>query len=345
MPIAPPLPWLGIAVALLTTLLLLLSGLPLARRMGWVDRPDARKCHLAPTPLIGGVAMYGGYCLGGLWLATPSIPLNILWIVATCTLLIGCLDDCRTLHPWGRFVTEFALALLLTGWGGLTIHNLGDFTGLGVVILEASAVFWTMIFFVGIINAVNMSDGLDGVAGGQTLVSFLILFLLAIQAGRWQDAWWILLAMAALLPFLLFNLPFTPHSQARVFMGDAGSKLLGFALVWFSGALSHGEQPACSPAAALWILAVPLLDMFSSVARRLHAGRHPFASDTGHIHHLLLRSGYNKQQVFFILVATSALFASLGAAAFLLALPDALLFYTFLAVLAGYSWFVIRHPL
>ena len=340
-----PVPWLGIGVAFATTLLLLLFGLPLARRIGWVDHPNTRKCHQVATPLIGGFALYGGYCLGGIWLDGPSIPVEILWIVATCTLLVGSLDDCWTLRPWFRFLTEFALALLLTGWGGLAIQSLGDFTGLGVAHLGSWSVPLTMLFFVGILNAINMSDGLDGLAGGQSLVSFIMFFFLATQAEQWQKAWWILLAATVLLPFLLFNAPFSPNKPAQVFLGDAGSMLLGFALLWFAGSLSHGSYPACSPAASLWIIAVPLLDMFSSVARRLHAGRHPFASDKGHIHHVLLHYGYNKQQVFLIMIGASTLFALLGATAFLWAVPDALLFYAFLMLLAGYSWFVMRYPL
>ncbi|MEO5339259.1 MAG: undecaprenyl/decaprenyl-phosphate alpha-N-acetylglucosaminyl 1-phosphate transferase [Magnetococcus sp. MYC-9] len=343
MPI-PPIPWPGLVVGFAVALALLWVGLPIARRIDWVDYPDLRKCHRTPTPLIGGVAMYCGYVLGGTLLdATPGMSGGIMWTVATCIVIVGCLDDCWHLRPLVRLMAELGMAFLMTGWGGVLLHNLGNLFGYGIVGLGVWFVPFTMIGFVGVINAINMSDGLDGLAGGQSLVAFLVLLFLAVQAGRWQEVWWILLAVVVLIPFLLFNAPFIKGKDARVFMGDSGSMLLGLLLVWFTVTLTQGSHAACSPVVALWILAVPLIDMFSSIVRRLFSGHHPFASDTGHIHHVLLALGCNKQQVFLILVGTSTLLSLLAVTAHLLTIPDAILFYSFLALLGGYCWFMLKH--
>lgn len=335
------IPWLGIMLAATVTLALLWFGRPIALRIGWVDHPSPRKCHNTPTPLIGGVALYGGYLIGGLFLDNVTLPSNLLLAVATCIMIIGCLDDCWRLRPWIRLLAEFGLALLLTGWGGLLVHTLGDLLGWGVIDLEIGLIPFSMFAFVAVINALNMSDGLDGLAAGQSLVAFLALLFLATQANRWQESGWILLAIVVLSPFLLLNAPLSQNRVAQVFLGDGGSMLLGLALFWFTVTLSQGANAACSPAIALWLLAIPLIDLSSSIMRRLYTGYHPFYPDRGHIHHVLLRLGYNKRQVFLILVGSSSLFALLAITAHLLAIPEAILFYSLLIVLIGYCWFMI----
>ncbi|MBF0399292.1 MAG: undecaprenyl/decaprenyl-phosphate alpha-N-acetylglucosaminyl 1-phosphate transferase [Magnetococcales bacterium] len=334
------IPWLGILLAFTVTSVLLRFGQPVARRIGWVDHPGPRKCHSSPTPLIGGLAIYSGYLVGGIFLDNTDTSGAVLLTVATSILVVGCLDDCLELRPWIRLLAEFGLALLLTGWGEVLVHDLGDLFGSGIIPLDMWFVPFSMIAFVAVINAVNMSDGMDGLAAGQSLIAFLALLFLATQAGRWQEAYWILLAIVVLIPFLLLNAPLSRDKTAQVFLGDAGSMLLGFALFWFTVTLSQGARATCSPAVALWLLAMPLIDLFSSIVRRLLTGHHPFVPDQGHIHHILLRLGYNKQQVFLILLSISGLFSLLAITAHFLAVPEAILFYSFLAVLVGYSWFV-----
>lgn len=331
-------------LAFTVTFALLWFGRPLAQRIGWVDHPDPRrKCHDAPTPLIGGLGLYGGYLIGGLFLEGFRLSNDLLLPVATCIVIVGCMDDCWRLRPWIRLLAEFGLALLLTGWSELSIHTLGDLLGWGAIDLERGFILFSMFAFVAVINALNMSDGLDGLAAGHALVAFLALLFLAVQGGRWQESGWILLAVVVLLPFFLLNAPLSRNRAALVFLGDAGSLLLGLALFWFTVSLSQGAEAACSPAVALWLLAVPLIDLSSSIVRRLGSGHHPFFPDKEHIHHILLRLGYNKRQVFFILVGTSSLFALLAIVAHALAVSEALLFYGFLTLLIAYCWFAIEH--
>ena len=334
--VMPEFLWVSIGTAFAVTTLILWLGQPIARRIGWVDQPNARKIHQQSTPLIGGIAMYGGYIaalslLDGVW---PSW--EIFLLLSGVTLIIGCLDDYLEVPAKIRFLAEFGIALMIIKFGEVEVHSLGNIVGLGVITLGPWSVAFTAISIVGVINAVNMSDGLDGQSGGQSLVTFLMLFFLAAHAGRWQEAWWVLLAGVVLVPFLLLNIPL--RGDAKVFMGDIGSMFLGMTLAWFTISLSQGEHPAFTPVTALWLLAVPLIDMFSSILRRLMAKRPPFAPDLGHMHHLLLQNGYHKKQVFLIMVGLSAIFSLVGVLALFLAVPETILFYGLLALFAGYCW-------
>lgn len=332
----PEFPWGSISAALAVTTLMLWFGLPVARKIGWVDYPSARKTHKKITPLIGGIAMYSGYVIALALLDTAWPSWEIFLLISGITLIIGCLDDCWEVRARIRFLAECVIALMMVAWGEVVIDTLGDITGLGIIELGVWSVVFTMVSIVGVVNAVNMSDGLDGQAGGQSLVAFLALFFLAAHAGRWQEAWWMLLFGVVLLPFLWLNVPL--RGDAKVFMGDSGSMFLGMTLAWFTISLSQGPHPAFTPVTALWLLAMPLIDMFSSILRRLMLGRPPFSSDLGHMHHLLSQAGYNKKQVFLMMVGLSALFSLVGVVALFLAVPETIMFYSLLVLFSGYCW-------
>lgn len=337
----PDLPWPSIMAAFGITLLLLWIGIPFAHKIGWVDHPNHRKLHPTATPMMGGIAMYGGYATALILLDSFLLPSWKIFLFSSGILLIlGCLDDCLSLRVKFRFFGELGIALIMVLWGDVVIHSLGNVAGFGIVTLGIAAIPFTIICIIGVINAVNMSDGLDGQAGGQSLIAFIMLFFLAAHAGRWPEAWWMLLASVVLMPFLWFNSPF--GKGAKVFMGDAGSMFLGITLAWFTIILSQGANPALTPVTAVWLLAIPLIDLFSSIVRRLMKGHPPFSSDLGHIHHLLLKQGFNKKQVFLIMVGLSLLCALIGVLAPLLAIPEALLFYGLLTLFVGYCWLSFR---
>ncbi|MBF0367835.1 MAG: undecaprenyl/decaprenyl-phosphate alpha-N-acetylglucosaminyl 1-phosphate transferase [Magnetococcales bacterium] len=332
------LPWQSLMVGFGLTAMALQVGMPLAQKIGWVDRPSKRKRHKTPTPLIGGAAMFFGYVPAlllqeGLWFER-----EVFLVVAGLALIVGFVDDWETLRARFRFLTEFAIALMITAWGGVAVHTLGDLVGLGEVVLGVWEIPFTMICLVGVINAVNMSDGLDGMAGGQSLVSLLMLFVLAALVGRWQEAWWVGLSVMVLIPFLLLNAPLPGRGAARIFMGDAGSMFLGLTLAWFTVTLSQGSNPAFAPVTALWLVAVPLIDMFSSILRRLLTGRKPFSPDLQHMHNLFLVMGFAKGEVFLIMVGLTSLFGIVGIAADFGGVPHALMFYLLLVLFAAYSW-------
>ncbi|WP_193771088.1 MraY family glycosyltransferase [Candidatus Magnetaquicoccus inordinatus] len=321
-----------------------MAGIPLARRLGWLDHPNGRKPHSTPTPMVGGAAMFGGLLTGSLFLDSSPYPMEIILVALTAIVLLGCLDDCRTLSTRIRLFTELLIALLLIQWGGITIRELGNLLGNGSLSLNAWSTPFTVLCFIGTVNALNMSDGMDGLASGQSFVSLFVLFGLALRSGQAEDAAWILLVLAVVLPFLLFNAPLTPGRSALTFMGDAGSKLLGLCLFLFTVSLSQKTEPLIAPVTALWLLAMPLMELFSSILRRLLVRQSPFHADKGHLHHRLQQWGFDKRQIFLLMTGGSLLFATLGALGFLLAVPDYILFYGLLLLFAGYCWYIIRNP-
>ncbi|MBF0182589.1 MAG: hypothetical protein HQM03_21445 [Magnetococcales bacterium] len=330
--------WLGVT-------LLLVIGQPFARRVGWVDRPSARKIHTTPTPLIGGFAMFVGLMLALPQLELVHFPLAGIVVACGMGLLIGYLDDMHDIRARTRFLLEILLALWIILQYKMEIHTLGNLLGFGELTLGRFSVLFTTICFVGLVNAVNMSDGLDGQAGGQSLITLLLMLHLATAGGRWEDALTLLSFVVVVVAFLAFNAPWFGRKAALVFMGDAGSMLLGVALLWFSVTLTQWEPKVMAPVTALWLVTVPLIDMYSSVARRLLTGAKPFDPDMGHMHHLLLKLGCSKRQVCGIMMGLTACFGITGIAGWRAGVPDAVMFYLWMAVFVLYSWFSVLYHL
>lgn len=322
-------------LAFCLTVLILWLGQPLAHRYGLVDLPNLRKHHKQATPLIGGVAMLCGFLPGILILDGLAMPhLFRFLVVVTLLMVVGVWDDFCGLPVRFRVLSEVALAFVMTFASGVTIDSLGNLMGTGTLYLGIWSVPFTIVCVVGVINALNMTDGLDGLAGGLSFVSFLAIFMLAIHAGRWHEARVILVLFTVLVPFLLFNVSFNKQRPAKVFMGDAGSMFLGFVLVWFSVSLSQGDNPAFSPITAVWLIAVPLLEMFGSFFRRLLQKRSPFHPDRDHLHHLLLKKGFSEQQTVLILIGFSLILCGVGIGGFILEVDHWVMFLGLLLLFA-----------
>ena len=198
---------------------------------------------------------------------------------------------------------------------------------------------FTLFSVVGVINAFNMIDGLDGLAGGLALIAagWLAVLCLTGPAPNPTAAYLLLTLVMVLAGFLAWNLRHPWRRKAKVFMGDAGSTLLGFALGWFMIDLSQGdEQAVMAPITALWIMALPLMDTITVMIRRLRAGQSPFAGDRQHLHHLLLATGRTDARVTAILLGCGLMTGGIGAAAWWLACPNTSSIYAFFAIFILY---------
>lgn len=309
-----------------------------ARRLGWVDRPDIRKKHREPVPVIGGVAMYLAFSLVLLWL--PQRPSGWEALLAAMGMLtaVGICDDVWRVSPLIRFCFQGGAVMLTIKTGGLVISQLGDLFGLGPVVLDASAALFTVFCVVGVINAFNMCDGLDGLAGGFALVVTGWLIVLS-QTGPGQhhaDCIALMTLAAAIAGFLTFNLRHPWRARASVFMGDAGSTMLGLVVGWFLVQLSHGETRVMMPMTAVWVLAVPLLDAVTLMVRRTLAGRSPFGADRRHLHHLLQTFGWSHGRVTAVLLLVAIASGGIGATAWWLRVPDYVQFYVFIGLFLVY---------
>ena len=266
---------------------------------GWVDLPSTRKHHPHPVPVIGGVAMYTAFCASLWWMPDRHEGCAALMASLLALVLIGAYDDRRHIRPLVRLALQTAIVLAAALAGGPWVTDLGDLLGWGPITLTGLALPFTLFGVVGVINAFNMIDGLDGLAGGLALIAagWLAVLCLTAPAPNPTDADLLLTLVMVLAGFLAWNLRHPWRKKAKVFMGDAGSTLLGFALGWFMIDLSQGGQAVMAPITALWIMALPLMDTITVMIRRLRAGQSPFAGDRQHLHHLLLATGRTDARV------------------------------------------------
>ena len=255
----------------------------LAVKVNVLDVPNERKVHKYPIPKSGGIAMaLGAFIPILLWLPADNFTRATI-IGAGIVVLFGLLDDMRDLGFKAKFAGQFAAALIIIIYGGVKIKSLGMLLPDGVLLPDWLAMPLTLIVIVGITNAINLSDGLDGLAGGISLLSFLCIGYLAYSAGNFGIALLSAAMVGAIFGFLRFN-----TYPATVFMGDAGSQLLGFMTITLSLKLTQGNA-TLSPLLPLLLLGFPVLDTITVMFERVTNGKSPFVADKNHLHHKFMR--------------------------------------------------------
>lgn len=329
--------WWSFILALLITIIVIKLMLPLAYRLKLIDHPGGRKYHRNPTPLIGGIAMFLAFSLSSLCLPVSLQNFRAFFAASLLLTFTGVLDDFRELTPRFRLFIQIIAALIMIKWGHVVLNNLGNLIFIHDVHLKYSmSLIISVCAVIGIINAINMLDGVDGLVGTMTLLQFLCLIYLAFIKGYLNNIAIIILFIPILLGFLCFNFPVSWCKHVLVFMGDAGSMFLGFALVWFSIYLSQPPHRAATPIVFLWIMAIPLLDTGATIVRRISRGHSPFKPDREHIHHLLLGLGLSNLAIVLFLGGATIFFATMGILAQYLHIPSAIIFLTFVVLFIGY---------
>lgn len=333
-------------VQLYTIVGLLASGLVLLLRRpaiawGWVDVPCTRKHHPHPVPMVGGVAMWAAFCGGVLLLPVRPDSWPLLLVGLTLMTAVGLYDDIHSTRPATRLLFQGAIVLAAFLGSGASMSRPGDLFGLGEIELGLGALPFTLFVVIGVVNAYNMLDGLDGLAGGSALImaGWLVALCLAAEVTPVGDAGALLVLAAAIAGFLAHNLRHPWRKRASVFMGDAGSTLLGFALAWFILHLCQGESAIIAPMTGVWILALPLLDTVTVMVRRMRAGRSPFRADRTHLHHILLARGLSDGRVTALMLLFSLISGGLGFLSEWLEVPDAAGFYSVLGIFILYYHF------
>lgn len=292
----------------------------LAVAWGWMDHPDGhRKLHHSPVPAVGGVAVFAGFAAAGALLQlleryrviTDLTSFRELWVplvgAGFCVSAIGLLDDARGVRPSAKLAVQAAAAVYLysNGYQISQIKNpFGGAIDLGVLVLPIS-----VLWLVGMSNAFNLIDGLDGLAAGLALVSTLGL-LAAAAASHERETVLVAGALAgALVGFLPYN--FNP---ARVFLGDCGALPVGFILAGIAVKSSIKASAAVAVAVPLLALALPILDVGLAVVRRVVRRRPVFDGDRDHIHHRLLDLGLTPRRAVITLYGVAVLFTALALA-------------------------------
>ena len=329
-------------VGLILTLLVTPALIWAAHHYGLLDHPNERKRHHGATPLVGGVAMSIAVAVSAAFFLDGT---NIFWglfAAASIIVVVGFLDDWSGLPVSIRFIGQGIAALIVALFAGAQLTSLGDLFGYGPIALGVLAVPFTVFAVVGVANALNLSDGMDGLAGGLALIATSFLAVAAHIAGKERAFVALLILGGALIGFLCFNMRLPWQRRAKVFMGDCGSLMLGFILAWAAIRVTQAEENALPPAAALWFFAIPLWDTVRLLFLRKLKGRSPFQPSRDHLHHLLLRVGYSDNQVvrFIHLVAIAS--GLVGFVGWRAGVPDAVMFYGFLAAFAMYCAAVQR---
>jgi UDP-GlcNAc:undecaprenyl-phosphate/decaprenyl-phosphate GlcNAc-1-phosphate transferase len=271
----------------------------MATKMGIVDKPGVRKVHGVPIPRIGGVAMI----IGVLVAAIVIIPLEsrdrYFLIAAVVLTIFGVLDDRFDLPYYIKFIGQLIAVVIVVVGADIQIHSIT--LEERVMLPPWVSVPLTVFFLVGITNAINLADGLDGLAGGTTFLCLGALAMLAHSGGQVVCAAMALAFAGAVLGFLRFN-----TYPASVFMGDAGSQLLGFAVGVLSLRATQIGDSAVSAATPILLLALPILDTLSVMVQRIGEGRSPFDADKNHIHHKLLALGFDHHEAVMVIYTIQA---------------------------------------
>ena len=327
----------GMAVAITLAVQWLL--MPVAYRLNLLDFPAGRKDHARPTPITGGLAMSIGVLVAS-WFTLEQMNLQFLAFCLGAGLLIGVglLDD-RFDLPWQvRICAQVAAATIMATMGEVRVEHLGSVFGLGDISLGPLSAPFTVFATVGLINAINMIDGADGLAGSLVLIALLMLVGVSLSADNTVLAQRMAIMVGAVAAFLWFNLRFPWRPQASVFMGNAGSAFLGFVIAWACFRLTQNPRYPVSPVLALWLIPVPVIDTLALMMRRLRQGRSPFLADHGHIHHLFRQAGLRPMQKVMILCAFSLGCGLAAMLALRLNVPEPLLLAVFVALCVGWYW-------
>lgn len=315
---------------------MLLALRPLAEVVGLVDRPGGRKTHHGDVPVVGGLAMLAGLLVAAVGSDALGHGAASTLLVSVFMVFLGALDDRFNLPPRVRLFAHLSAAVALVYSSGFVVRSLGDLVGFGEVGLGVLALPFTVVSIVALINAFNMLDGLDGLAGSAGLVALggiMMVSSLSGSAGTLLIAGSMLGAVAA---FLMFNLPTRLNRPVRTFMGDAGSTLLGFLLAGLSLTLVQPTSIGLSPMIVLWMMPIPIFELFTSTTRRLVRGLPPTQADTGHFHHLLVAAGMSVRAICALYFVVSVAGCAWGVLAYQSSVPEPVLFVGFCLAFGGW---------
>ena len=282
----------------------------IAPALGLTDKPSARKRHRGEVPIVGGIAIFIALAIAGfLWGDAHQTLITVngndaLWVFMSCgafLVLTGAIDDRFHVGVFMRVLSEVLVAIAVIELLDLRVAYLGDLFGFGLVKINPVLAYpFTVIAIFGIVNAFNMLDGMDGLLGSLVITTLIMFHLFTGTAPGFVS----LAIGAALLAFLVSNLNLSPMIH-KTFLGDAGSKLLGFIVVCLllaAASAQVGQTKLIQPVTALFIVALPLYDMVFTSLRRIIGKGSPFAADRSHVHHLMQDLGFSDRRSLIIIL-------------------------------------------
>ncbi len=269
----------------------------LAKKLNILDHPQGRKSHAIPTPQLGGIAIFIGFIIAMISILPVSPIVLSICLGSSLIVIVGLIDDIMGMRPRNKLLAQIIIASLTTKMGLSigSIHLFNDTIPLGII-GPILTVFW----IVGLINCINLLDGVDGLAAGVTGIAAFFLSISAFSSGQPLAAYLTLALSGACLGFLRFN-----FSPAKIFMGDTGSMLLGYLMATISVIGVLKSTAIVSFLIPILILGIPISDTTFSIIRRMTQRKSIFEADNHHFHHQLMRKGLNAKQVSLLAYATT----------------------------------------
>lgn len=274
----------------------------IVKKTNLLDRPNVRKMHISPMPTFGGLAIFAGF-LFGILLLQPDSKYHIpILIGAVLIIILGVMDDKYQFTPKVKWIGEIVAALIVVVGGGLQVEFINLPFG-GQLEFGFFSVLITVLWILGITNAINFIDGLDGLAAGISAIALLSIAVMAIVMGNVYVLTMSMILFWSIIGFLPFN--FHP---AKVFMGDTGALFLGYMISVLS-LLGFKNVAFVSFIVPIFILAVPIIDTFVAIIRRVVQKRPISSPDSSHFHHKLVSFGMSHKQTVLFMYGLSAMFS------------------------------------
>lgn len=315
----------------------------LAKKVGLVDMPNSRKHHNGAVPLVGGIAVFVTIAQF-IYLNSFIIPHAELFLSSIAILtVLGALDDKFDISFKIRLIAQVLLAVCMMLFTEFELNMVGNILGTGAIEFGALAPVVTIFGVIGAINAFNMVDGIDGLLGGISIVTFASLGLVLSSNGQADLAYLCLGLIVALIPYVAFNMGWLGRTR-KVFMGDAGSMMIGFTVIWLLLSASQVKgSPIIRPVTGLWLIGLPLMDMAAVMYRRIKRGSSPFKPDRDHLHHICLNLGMGKYITLAVICFLTALMCTIGIVGEILQIPEPVMFFGFLICFYTYSRLLATH--
>ncbi|MGR5350256.1 UDP-N-acetylglucosamine--undecaprenyl-phosphate N-acetylglucosaminephosphotransferase [Vibrio mediterranei] len=310
----------------------------IAPHIGLMDKPNARKLHQGAVPLVGGISICITVALSIVLFELPIKHQPLFLTSIGALTLLGALDDKFDVCFKVRLIIQALLSVAMMYFGGLELSNLGNLFGFGVIELGGFSIVITVLAVIGAINAFNMVDGIDGLLGGLSIVTFGALGWLLYSNDHHTLSDICLLFIGAALPYILMNLGLMGKKR-KIFMGDAGSMMIGFTVIWLLlSASQDAREPLIRPVTALWLIALPLMDMAAIMIRRVRRGDSPFKPDREHLHHICQRLGLSSRQTLLAICSLATLLTGFGILGEIKQFPESIMCISFIACFLAYTY-------
>ena len=284
--------------SLILAIVLVPQVIKLARKTKAIDVPGDRKIHKQDVPCLGGLAIALSFLVTSIVFLEYT---NVLWalLAGLCIVSVtGLVDDIWQVIPAVKFTGEILAALVFLLLADVAITSFGNLVGTGPLTTGRYAIPVSIFCMVGVINALNMVDGLDGLAGGISLIACMFLAWFSFASGQILLTSLLVALMGSLAGFLYYN-----RNPARVFMGDTGSLVLGYVLSAICILMVENDAGAIkvAPVSMAIVLGLPIVDAMLVMTNRMLHGKNPFAADNTHLHHRLMALGFSHAQTVLVI--------------------------------------------